>query len=89
MTDKDDLKRLKSELESLDNQGNPKEKNVTPFSALMNVGIEFVSGVLVGIGLGFLFDWAFSTKPWGLIAFFALGSVAGMLNVYRTLTKKQ
>ena len=46
------------------------------------------AALLVGIGLGFLVDWAFSTKPWGLISFFALGSAAGMLNVYRTLTKK-
>ena len=88
MTDKEDLERLRSELKSLENEGKANEKPTTPFGALMNVGVEFVSGVLVGIGLGFLVDWMFSTKPWGLISFFALGSVAGMLNVYRTLTKK-
>lgn len=88
MTDKEDLERLKSELQSLDKKGKEDEKPMTPMGALMNVGVEFVSGVIVGIGLGFLIDWAFSTKPWGLISFFALGSAAGMLNVYRTLTKK-
>jgi len=88
MSHKDDLKRLKSEIESFEDKKKNQDKPMTPMGALMNVGIEFVSGVVVGIGLGFLVDWAFSTKPWGLIAFFALGSAAGMLNVYRTLTKK-
>lgn len=88
MSHKDDLEKLKSEIESFEDKEKTQEKPMTPMGALMNVGIEFVSGVVVGIGLGFLFDWAFSTKPWGLIAFFALGSAAGMLNVYRTLTKK-
>jgi len=84
----DDLERLKSELKSFEENKKKPDKPVGSIGTLMNVGIEFVSGVLVGIGLGFLIDWAFSTKPWGLISFFALGSIAGMLNVYRTLTKK-
>jgi len=51
-----------------------------------NVGVELVSGVLVGVGLGLLIDWGFGTSPWGLICLFILGSAAGMLNVYRALT---
>lgn len=50
-----------------------------------NVGIELVSGVIVGVGVGLFVDWMFQTSPWGLIVFFILGSVAGMLNVYRAL----
>lgn len=52
----------------------------------INAGIEFVSGVFVGVGLGLLLDWVFGTSPWGLISLFILGSGAGMLNLYRTLT---
>ncbi len=54
-----------------------------------NVGIELVSGVLMGVGCGLLIDWAFGTSPWGLIFLFILGSAAGMLNVYRTLTQPE
>lgn len=50
-----------------------------------NVGVELVSGVFVGVGLGLLIDWAFGISPWGLVSLFTLGSAAGMLNVYRAL----
>ena len=91
MTKKQDLENLKHKLDSFEMQ-NPKsasEKTQSSGGMLFNVGIELVSGVLVGVGLGLLIDWIFSTKPWGLIAFFVLGSGAGMLNVYRALTKKE
>ena len=91
MTKKQELEDLKHKLDSFENQ-NPRqesEKPQSPIGALFNVGIELISGVLVGVGLGLLIDWIFSTKPWGLIAFFVLGSGAGMLNVYRALTKKE
>ena len=88
MPHKNDLDKLKEKLEFFEKHNKSAESLPTPLGALMNAGIELVSGVLVGVGIGLLIDWAFSTKPWGLTAFFALGSVAGMLNVYRALTKK-
>lgn len=62
-------------------------KNLT--GKFFNVGVELVAGVLVGVGLGLFIDWAFGTSPWGLISLFILGSAAGMLNVYRSLTAKE
>jgi ATP synthase protein I len=47
------------------------------------VATELVAALVVGLGLGWGFDRAFGTRPWGLIIFFLLGSAAGMLNVYR------
>ena len=88
MPHKNDLDKLKEKLESFEKQNKSAESQPTPLGALMNAGIELVSGVLVGVGIGLLIDWTFSTKPWGLIVFFALGSIAGMLNLYRALTKK-
>lgn len=50
---------------------------------------EFVSGVAVGVGIGWLLDSWLNTKPWMMILFVLLGSAAGMLNVYRTMTSQQ
>ncbi|MCX5520017.1 AtpZ/AtpI family protein [Kaistia defluvii] len=48
---------------------------------------EFVSGVLVGAGLGWLFDRWLGTSPWGMIVLLLLGFVAGVLNVLRAVGK--
>lgn len=47
------------------------------------VGVELVSALAVGVGLGLLLDYWLGTGPWFLIVFFFLGSGAGILNVYR------
>lgn len=52
----------------------------------LNIGTEFVAGILAGVGGGLFIDWVWGTSPWGLITLFILGSAAGFLNVYRTLT---
>lgn len=49
------------------------------------VGVDLVSGVLLGAGLGYGIDLYAGTKPWGLIVCFMLGAAAGFLNVYRFL----
>ncbi|HEY9163760.1 MAG TPA: AtpZ/AtpI family protein, partial [Magnetovibrio sp.] len=43
-----------------------------------------ISGLVVGVGLGWLMDDWFDTKPFLMIVFIFLGGAAGMLNVYRT-----
>jgi ATP synthase protein I len=49
----------------------------------LQIAIELVAALCVGLALGWLFDWAFGTRPFGLIAFFFLGIAAGMVNVFR------
>lgn len=44
---------------------------------------ELVAGVVVGGVIGWGFDKLLSTSPWGLIVFFLLGFVAGVINVMR------
>lgn len=48
---------------------------------------EFVAGVLVGAGLGWMADTWLGTKPWGLIVLLMLGFGAGILNLLRALGK--
>jgi ATP synthase protein I len=45
---------------------------------------ELIAGVIVGAGIGWGFDRLLSTSPFGLIVFFLLGFVAGLVNVVRS-----
>ena len=52
----------------------------------LKIGVEFVSAVGVGVGIGLLLDYWLETKPWLMIVFFLLGSAAGFLNIFRTMS---
>jgi ATP synthase protein I len=45
---------------------------------------ELIAGVVVGAAIGWGFDRLLSTSPFGLIVFFLLGFVAGVINVMRS-----
>ena len=45
---------------------------------------ELVAGVLAGAAIGWGIDHLLSTSPFGLIVFFLLGFVAGIVNVVRS-----
>lgn len=47
------------------------------------IGVEMVSALAVGVGIGLLLDWWLGTGPWFLVVFFILGAGAAILNVYR------
>ncbi len=49
----------------------------------MRLSSEFIAGVCVGAGIGYLFDKFLGTSPWGLIVFLLLGFGAGVLNALR------
>jgi ATP synthase protein I len=49
----------------------------------MKIASEFVAGIVVGVGLGLIFDHLVGTTPFGLIVFLMLGFAAGVLNVLR------
>ena len=53
------------------------------------LGTELVSAVLVGTIIGFILDTWFDTKPWLIILFFFLGSIAGILNVIKAAKRIQ
>jgi ATP synthase protein I len=53
------------------------------------LGTELVSAVLVGTIIGFILDTWFDTKPWLIILFFFLGSIAGILNVVKAANRMQ
>ena len=50
----------------------------------IRLGLDFVSGVVLGVGIGLLLDWWWGSKPWMMVLFFVLGAAAGTANVIRT-----
>lgn len=60
------------------------DSSMAGIGVALRLSTEFVSGVVVGAVLGYLFDWALGTSPWGLIVLLLLGFAAGVLNVLRS-----
>jgi ATP synthase protein I len=54
----------------------------------LQAGGEFVAAILLGGAIGWGLDWLLGSKPWLLIVFFLLGTVAGVRNVVRVTSPK-
>lgn len=57
---------------------------VTGYGQALKLSSEFIAGIAVGVGLGWIIDRLAGTSPWGLIVFLLLGFGAGVLNVLRS-----
>lgn len=57
--------------------------NSTALARGFQLSAEFVAGIVVGGGLGWLMDRWLGTSPWGLIVLLLLGFAAGTLNLIR------
>jgi F0F1-type ATP synthase assembly protein I len=62
----------------------PLSETARSIGALSTVGLSFVLAIVLGAWFGYLLDGWFGTSPWFFLLFFALGFVAGVVNVYRT-----
>ena len=78
---KEKLKKHSSNL--IDNE------NSTFMGSAFKLGTELISAVAVGTIIGFILDNWFDTKPWLIILFFFLGSIAGILNVVKVANRMQ
>ena len=56
-------------------------------SFALRIGVELVSTLIVGGGLGYLADGYFGTSPVLIVVGLFLGMSAGLLNVYRTVSR--
>jgi ATP synthase protein I len=63
--------------------GNNASAKASAMARGFRLSSELVAGVLVGAVIGWGIDQLLSTSPWGLIVFFLLGFVAGVINVMR------
>jgi|TARA_B110000967_G_scaffold190745_1_gene215727 ATP synthase protein I len=92
MLDPDSFKtRLKIAKEKLKNHSDHlyNKENGSFMGSAFKLGTELISAVAVGTIIGFILDSWFDTKPWLIIFFFFLGSVAGILNVIKVAKKMQ
>lgn len=60
-----------------------------PWGIGLRAGVEVVSALVVGIGLGYALDRWLGTWPWLFLVFFVLGSAAGIMNVYRLFNPRK
>jgi ATP synthase protein I len=61
-----------------------KAGGATGYGQAFKLSSEFIAGIAVGLGIGWLVDRLAGTSPWGLIVFLLLGFGAGILNVLRS-----
>jgi len=89
----DDLERRRLELEAslatrrperLEGKDDAKAGSAAGYGQALKLSSEFIAGVVVGAGLGWIIDRQAGTSPWGLIVFLLLGFGAGVLNVLRS-----
>ena len=69
--------------DQLDGKTGTASANASAMARGFRLSSELIAGVLVGAVIGWGFDRLLSTSPWGLIVFFLLGFVAGVINVMR------
>lgn len=62
-----------------------KKTKTTQVAYALSMGLELISGVIVGLTIGYYLDKWFNTKPICLIIFIILGTIAGFLNLYRKI----
>ena len=89
----DELKRRSRDLEASlasrrqserEREESSKSGGSAGYGKALKLSSEFIAGIAVGAGLGWVIDsWA-GTSPWGLIVFLMLGFGAGVLNVARS-----
>ena len=65
------------------------KKMPTSIGTAFKMSTELVSAVVVGTIIGFILDKTFGTKPWLILIFFFVGSIAGFINVIRSAKKMQ
>jgi ATP synthase protein I len=74
---------IEASREGHDGAGGGLQSGMSGVGAMLRIGIEMVSAVAVGFGIGWLLDSWLGTKPWLMILFFFMGSAAGILGVFR------
>ena len=77
----DKVKKSKIRENSLHN------KPAVNYSIAINISIELITGIGLGVFLGLMIDNYLQTKPLMLIICFILGTLVGFFNMYKTLKR--
>ena len=85
------LKELEKKLDKVkkpkiqDNQYH--HKPAINYSIAINISIELITGIGLGVFLGLMIDNYLQTKPLMLIICFILGTLVGFFNMYKALKR--
>ena len=74
----------KAETDQTGTEGEDGAARASAMARGFQLSSELIAGVVVGAAIGWGFDKLLSTSPFGLIVFFLLGFVAGVVNVVRS-----
>ncbi|PSM18402.1 MULTISPECIES: AtpZ/AtpI family protein [Nitratireductor] len=92
MAREDDLDRRRRELEAAlsarrpetaDEGKSAKSGGLVGAGNALKLSSEFIAGIVVGAGVGWMIDRLAGTSPFGLVIFLLLGFCAGVLNALR------
>ncbi|MDA9591530.1 AtpZ/AtpI family protein [Pelagibacteraceae bacterium] len=86
------LKNLEERIDAAKDQiADKNSPNIKPsqLGKVMKLVVEIVAAMAIGIGIGLILDNYFNTRPLFTIIFFLLGSLAGILNVFRVAKSMQ
>ena len=61
--------------------------NAKFYSMAMNISIELITGIGLGVFLGLVIDNYLQTKPIMFIIFFIVGTIVGFYNMFKSLKK--
>ena len=81
-------KRIDAAKDQIADKNSPTIKP-SPLGQVMKLAVEIVAAMAIGIGIGLILDNYFDTRPLFTIIFFLLGSLAGILNVFRVAKSMQ
>jgi ATP synthase protein I len=73
--------------EDLDRLTRDRFEVMRTYASLGSVGLSFVFAVVIGTGIGLWLDRMTGWSPAFTLIFFACGLVAGILNVYRAVSR--
>ena len=87
-----DLKSITTRIEKLKkkkaiDKENIEKKASINYSIAVNISIELITGIVLGVFFGLVIDNYLQTKPLMLIIFFIIGTLVGFYNMYKTLKK--
>ncbi|MDR2351925.1 MAG: AtpZ/AtpI family protein [Deltaproteobacteria bacterium] len=76
-------------METPESQDPPRVNSKKPFqiregkmlATAMSIGLSMVFAIFLGLGLGYLVDKHFATKPWGILIGLLIGLIAAFNNL--------
>lgn len=76
--------KLKAARERIEGSGTQElAREGTSLGYGFRLSVELLTGLLVGLGMGYLLDGWLGTRPWLMLVFMILGLGGGILNVMR------